>query len=184
MKPLALNKPHLLIMTGLPGSGKSHFAVQFSKTFKSPYVSFDQLFKLSDDNERLAGSYMKHLLSELFKTNHTIIVDGLASSKSNRLELKHLADLAGYQPLFIWVQTDEATIKTRLKKSPSSGRLISKFSAPEATEKPIIVISGKHTYPTQAKTILRYLAASKRTLKDATSHEKHPAVARRGVTVN
>jgi predicted kinase len=172
MKSLSLSQPHMLIMVGIPGSGKSFFAEKFSETFHAPYVGYDQILNISGDDDELSAKYMTYLLHELFKTSHTIIVDGLANTRAQRAELKRVADAAGYKPLFIWVQTDEATAKSRkISMSKKNGhpiadyeyeRLASEFTPPVAIERPVIVLSGKHTYATQAKVVLKNLAPPRR----------------------
>lgn len=168
MKSLSLSQPHLLVMVGIPGSGKSFFAERFSEMFHAPYVSYDRVMDVGGGNEESAAKYMTYLLHELIKTGHTIIVDGLADTRTQRAELKHLAASAGYKPLFIWVQTDAATAKARaLKTSKDRGRpltphefdqLAAYFVPLTAMERPV-VISGKHTYATQARVVLKHLAA-------------------------
>lgn len=168
MKSLSLSQPHLLVMVGIPGSGKSFFAEKFSEMFHAPYVSYDRVMDVGEGNEESAAKYMTYLLHELIKTGHTIVVDGLADTRAQRAEMKHLAAAAGYKPLFIWVQTDVATAKARaLKNTKDRGRpltpheydqLAAYFVPLTATEKPV-VISGKHTYATQARVVLKHLAA-------------------------
>jgi predicted kinase len=168
MKSLSLSKPHLLIMVGIPGSGKSFFAEKFSEMFHAPYVSYDRIMDVGEGNAEQAARYMTYLLHELIKTGQTLVVDGLADTRAQRAELKHLAHVAGYKPLFIWVQTDVATAKARaLKTSTDKGRgmtpheydqVAGYFMPLSAMEKPV-VISGKHTYATQARIVLKNLAA-------------------------
>lgn len=168
MKSLSLSQPHLLIMVGIPGSGKSFFAEKFSEMFHAAYVSYDRIIEVGEGNETSAASYMSYLLHELIKTGHTLVVDGLADTRAQRAELRHLAANAGYKPLFIWVQTDVATAKARALKG-SGGRkrgltpeeydqLAAYFVPPRTMERPV-VISGKHTYATQARVVLKHLAA-------------------------
>lgn len=170
MKSLSLSQPHLLIMVGIPGSGKSFFAEKFSETFRAPYVSYDKMMQVGEGNAESGAKYMTYLLHELLKTGHTIVVDGLADTRAQRTELKHLAHVARYKPLFIWVQTDVATAKARaLKAGKEKGhivtpdeyhQLVSYFVPPAAMERPV-VISGKHTYATQAKVVLKHLATAR-----------------------
>lgn len=158
-------------MVGIPGSGKSLFAEKFCSTFRTPRVSYDTIMELADQNGILADKYASHLLIELFKTRHTVVFDGPAGSPSQRAELKKFATAAGYKPLFIWVQTDEATSKARYAKmSKKSGRhttaaqydaMAREFTAPTTKEQPTVVISGKHTYATQAKAVLKHLTSNR-----------------------
>lgn len=180
MKSLSLSKPHILVMVGLPGSGKSFFARQFSDTFGAPVVSFDQvrhaLYKAPQhDKTELATikKIVEYQEDELFKTQKTFIVDGGADQKIERSELRKRAVKAGYDVLLIWVQTDENTAKYRSMKRSSRrtydqlnqsltseqyDQFAKRFTPPSHSESSI-VISGKHTYATQARVVLKKLVA-------------------------
>ncbi len=162
MKSLSLSKPHILIMVGIPGSGKSFFAEKFAETFRAPQVSLHSITSVVSD-ETVALKVANMQLEELLKTNQSIIVDGIAHSRAQRAELAKLAHDAGYDTLLVWVQTDPATAKGRAlkdKKQSSSeyDDSVKRFAPPVALEKPV-VISGKHTYATQAKVVLKKLSS-------------------------
>lgn len=170
MKSFSLSQPHLLIMVGIPGSGKSFFAEKFSKTFQTPLVSYDTIMELAGQDGMMADRYASHLLVELFKTKHAVIFDGPASGRAQRAELKKFALSAGYRPLFVWVQTDEATARSRfVKLNKRMGRRaaeqfeaqLREFTPPSDSEHPVVVISGKHTYATQTKAVLKNLASTR-----------------------
>lgn len=169
MKSLSLSQPHVIIMTGIPGSGKSFFAEKFADTFHAPYVSQTKVAQLANINETDATNVTIYQLQELFKTKQPIVFDGASNTRAERLELARLARKAGYETLFVWVQTDLATAKGRSTKelkdktSPTLpadefDRRVKRFTAPNAIEKPM-VISGKHTYASQAKVVLKKLSA-------------------------
>lgn len=173
MKPLSVTKPHLIIMVGIPGSGKSFFAEHFADTFKSPIISYDNLRKKisespnysknEDDSVRKIANY---ILNETLKTGRTIIFDGQSNSRIDRAQISKQAKDAGYEPLIIWVQTEPLTAKKRSTKLKDSkyktnpekfDQIYKQFNAPQITEK-AIVISGKHTYSSQLKIVLKSLA--------------------------
>jgi len=161
MKSLSLSKPHILIMVGIPGSGKSFFAEKFAETFHAPQVSLSAITSVVSD-ETLALKVASMQLEELVKTKQSIIVDGIAYSRAQRAELAKLAHGAGYDTLLVWVQTDPATAKARALKDKKQSNdeydhMVKRFAPPVALEKPV-VISGKHTYATQAKVILKKLS--------------------------
>jgi len=171
------NKPHLLITVGLPGSGKSFFAEHFAETFKAPIVSYEKLKLLKRqqdiDGDGVVDDYAKYILKEIMKTSQTIVYDGLTDSKKARMELVGIARELNYDPMFIWVQTDEATARKRALKITDSHKFSvteeefdnskKRFTAPNQKENPI-VISGKHNYASQLKIVLKNLAS--RQLKD------------------
>jgi predicted kinase len=180
MKALSLARPLLIMIIGLPGAGKSYFARHFSDTFGAPLVSADAMrFELFDTPQFTANEYglikrlLGHQLNELVKTKTSILVDGICNNRQDRLALEQFATLHSYGTMLVWVQTDEPTAKaratTRNAKRPGD-EFNSKINAAQFTEhtkqlnppvknEDYVVISGKHTYTTQAKMVLRKLAA-------------------------
>lgn len=177
MKSLSLSQPHVIIMVGVPGSGKSFFAEKFADTFRAPHVSFDKIAAIT--GAEAAEELAQYQLDELFKTNQSIIVDGIADLKTERLELARKARSHGYEPLLVWVQIDPSSAEqrsTRRTKDQPTPRLsveeyewrLKRFSPPSAIEKPV-VISGKHTYATQAKVVLKKLSAPRARISTSTT---------------
>ena len=185
MKHLSLTKPHLIITVGIPGSGKSYFAEKFASTFGAPYVSQQKIEALTLDH---VDEIIQLQLDELLKTNQSIIFDGDSATRADRVRLTKKARDAGYETLLIWIQTDQQTAKMRTtgKKSPSQKseegfeHSIKRFTPPNALERPL-VISGKHTYASQAKVVLKKLSAPRHT---AASQEQPPARSTRPNTRN
>lgn len=144
----------MIIMVGLPGSGKTFFAEKFSEMFNAPYVSEQKIGELvSGDTNAVA--YLQ--LEELLKTQQLIIFEGATNTRTGRMELSKKAHQAGYEPLFVWTQVDHATAKTRSKGNMIFEEQTRKFTPPNTIEKPL-VISGKHTYASQAKVVLKKLS--------------------------
>lgn len=172
MKSLSLTKPHVIVMVGIPGSGKSYFAERFAETFNAPLISFERLRNelfnkptYSDDEKAIIGRVCDYMLGELYKTHRTFIYEGPADSRTERQAIARLARTTGYEALFVWVQTESSTARSRVKKAVKGKTTISpaqfdsalkRFSAPHATEK-AIVISGKHTYASQLRIVLKRL---------------------------
>lgn len=163
MKSLSLATPHVLIMVGLPGSGKSFFAEKFAETFHAPYISLEKNAQfVQGDLEALTQAELK----ELVKTKQSVIFDGATESRAARSAISQIAKKAGYETLFIWVQTDGPTAKARalgqkrlhLATETDYEQRVKKFSPPQPTEKQLLVISGKHTYASQAKVVLKKLS--------------------------
>jgi len=162
MKSLSLSQPHAIIMVGLPGSGKSFFAKRFADTFNAPYISHDIILSLTSLDKKAVDALADYQLNELLKTKHSVVIEGGVSTRAERTDIARKLRSEGYQPLFVWVQTDAETAKARSLKTKQHGeeeheQLARRFSAPHPSEKPI-VISGKHTYATQAKIILKRLS--------------------------
>lgn len=162
MKSLSLIKPHMIIMVGLPGSGKSFFAEKFAETFNAPYVNRQRIGELTKENIDLLAQLQ---LNELLKTNQSVIFEGVAHTRAERLALVKIARQCGYEPLIIWVQVDSAAAKDRSTTSKDASidaaeyeRISKRFTPPNSTEKPL-VISGKHTYASQARVVLKKLSS-------------------------
>ena len=168
--------PHLVVMVGIPGSGKSFFADHFASTFSAPIVSSKTIrsalvqtpsFSASEQAAVRRISY--YLLDELLKTGQTFVYDSMSDARTDRQEIIRKAKLAGYHVLFVWVQTESATARIRAtKQSKDKASVISDeqfthfvkhFTVPSSVEKPI-VISGKHTYASQLKIVLSRLVVT------------------------
>lgn len=165
MESLHLGRPYAIMMVGIPGSGKSFFAAQFAEMFHAPYVDSLIIEKYSRDGDA-AGELIGLVLGELVKTGQSFIFEGNSDSRVHRTEFARWARSKNYQPLLIWVQVDQKTALTRSLKSGSVTRdafatILRNFSAPHEDEK-AIVISGKHTYATQARVVLAQLSKEAR----------------------
>lgn len=180
MKALSLSRPLIIMIIGLPGAGKSFFAGNFSSTFGAPLVSKDRLqFELfekpsfSAQEIGLIKRIAELQLTELVKTRTSILVDGLCSSRKERQQFEQFAAAHDYGTLIVWVQTDEPTAKTRSlartrkragdeynpKLTAEQFAMLAKQLNTPVKQEDYVVISGKHTYTTQAKMVLRKLAA-------------------------
>lgn len=170
------SKPFLLVAIGHPGAGKSYFARKFADMFNAPLVSFDEIrYELfneishSEDENLIVARMAGLQVRELLRTRKTIIIDGGHNPRVSRSELARVARGAGYNVLYVWVQTDEATARARsLKRSSTKEEdalnrslepeefetQVRKFTAPTEFEK-YIVVSGRHNFPSQARTVLK-----------------------------
>lgn len=166
MKTLSTTNPHLIIMMGIPGSGKTSFAEKFSDMFNAPYLNCPQVELLARDKESAALLADQHL-HELLKTKQTIVYEGGSSTRVERMKLYTTAKTADYTPLLVWVQIDTPTAFQRAAKNAkqqgvvfdedSFSKSVKRLTPPTSGENPV-VISGKHTYTTQAKTVLKRLS--------------------------
>ena len=169
MKPITPASPHAIIMVGIPGSGKSTFAEHFAETFKAPIINESRIAyeaQLSDDQTQAVSAV---LLKEILKVDRTFLIEALHHTKAKRTALIAQVTKAGYKPLVVWVQTEPYEAKRRsLKPQPHGAGLADQefdalynaFNAPTPQEK-AVVISGKHTYATQLKVVLKQLAGSR-----------------------
>lgn len=192
MKSLSLQKPHLIIVVGIPGSGKTFFASQFAKMFNAPFIHYEAIQtsfnnSLSDDRTAdVAGL----LFTELIKTGSTIILEGPGATRTERAALAQQARAVGYVPLYIWVQTEPITAKARAVTGvrAATNKIISqdefdqavkRFTPLAATEKSV-VISGKHTFSSQARIILKRLVEPEIAVRKAPVKPPAPRPTRNG----
>ena len=161
MKSLQLDRPHAVIVIGIQGSGKTFFAEKFASTFNAPFVE-QAMLDHAAANEEMAKELFNSVLKELLKTGRSIIIELILASRVERTELSKLLKQAGYTPMYVWVQVDMETAMARARKASGIGvddyrDRVRRFSPPHQSEH-ALVISGKHTFATQAKAVLRKLS--------------------------
>lgn len=187
------NKPHLIVTVGIPGSGKSFFAEHFSNTFKAPIISVDKIRQLmfgqptfSREENTILKGVLENMLKEVLKTERTVIFDGGSDLRSERTAIGKIAKEYGYEPLFVWLQTDPHTSRIRSTKLKNNATKITndqyenrikRFTPPHRIEKHI-VISGKHTYATQLKIILKHLAKNSTQSREQANNATRPPIKR------
>lgn len=180
MKSLSTSRPLVVLMVGIPGAGKSYFARQFADIFHTPLVSYDKIHYLlfsepefSKDEELIVASIMNTQMQELFKTQKTFIIDGAVNSRAARVEVERVARKYDYGTLTIWVQTDRDSARFRVttrKKSRDGDKYNVRLSPeqfekhekrinPPALKEDHVVVSGKHTFASQAKAVLKKIVS-------------------------
>lgn len=187
MKSLQLDKPHAIVVVGIQGSGKTFFAEKFAETFSAPYLDSKQLIEYAK-NKASAKKLLHSMISQLTRTGKTIVIE-TDGSKISRTELENTLKNTNYEMLLVWVQVDSVTAMSRARKTlgvtPQEYKEnLKKFSAPTASEQSL-VISGKHTFASQAKAILKKLSANNRPATQAATHDRSaaPAHHRGNITV-
>ncbi|MBQ3352866.1 AAA family ATPase [Candidatus Saccharibacteria bacterium] len=154
-------KPRAILIFGAPCSGKTTFAERFASKFSLAYYNLNEL----KDEYKFSRKNLITILGLITKTKQTIIVEGGLDTEKERSEIRSLFYNAGYEPSLVWIQTDVATIRNRLKMKHRSvakakeayNAAIDHLEAPSDNEHPII-LSGKHTFETQTKHVISGLA--------------------------
>lgn len=174
MKTLTLANPIIMMLVGLPGSGKSYFAEKFSETFNIACVSQNHIRRrlaarplYSKSEDSTVEKLQDYMMSQLVKTKVSFLLDGGCNTRKQRQTIEQFAKENKFRTLVIWVQTSQDFAKNRATKAKQPDYLqlseaqfdnqAKKFSPPK--QEGCVVISGMHNYTTQAKTILRKLAA-------------------------
>ncbi len=146
---------------GAPCSGKTAFSERFAKKYDLAYYDLDEL----RDKFHFSRRNILLIVTLIARTGKTMIIDGGVGTEKERDEMRNLFLSSGYDPTLIWVQTDVATIRNRMKlKYHSAAKAkeiydasVESLEAPSEIEKPII-LSGKHTFDTQTRHVLAGLA--------------------------
>ena len=155
------SQPRALLVFGAPCSGKTTFCEKFAKKFNLAYYDLAELSK----QQKLSREMLLFLIEQLAKTGQTLLFEGEIATEKDRAEIRRLLKNYGYETSTVWIQTDIATIRSRLKsrfrsvqKAKSAyDAAVSSLEAPSDLERPII-LSGKHTFETQSKHVLAGLA--------------------------
>lgn len=156
--------PHAFLVFGAPASGKTAFSEQFAKKFKLSYYNLSDL----KTEYNLSRKLVLMLIRELAKTHQNLIFEGEFDTERARIEIKNILRSAGYSVSVVWIQTDAATIRSRLKQRYRSVKKakevydenVPRLEAPSEIEHPII-LSGKHTFETQARHVISGLAGGR-----------------------
>lgn len=162
IKTLQLQKPHIIVVVGIPGSGKTFFAEKFSDMFGAPYQDFSRYRRAIDDQNK-AMELANNAFMQLLKTKQTVVVEGVGEQFSERQTFHSIAKKHGYEEFYVWVQTEPNTAKRRATQSKIAPIDEEEFIA-QATQfenfkkgEPFVVVSGRHTYASQAKLVLKRL---------------------------
>lgn len=190
MKPLSPASPHVIIMVGIPGAGKSAFAERFADTFQAPILNRTKLQRDLQLDEEQVDILSEAILKEFMKTKRTILLEGNLDDKKHRAELIKYFTKLGFRPLVVWVQTDTIEARRRAVKAYPQGSglssdefddIVKHFQAPQVSER-AIVISGKHTYTTQLKIVLKQIATNTQQ-KPGNTPNQPPQPRGRGVVI-
>lgn len=152
--------PRAILVFGAPSSGKTTFAENFSKRFNMPHYDVATMAEKYGLNRQTILLFIE----QLTKTRSNFIIEGGLDTEIDREEMRTILREAGYNPSLVWIQTDVATLKVRLRtklKSENKAKQeydsrIRAMEAPSESEQ-VIVLSGKHTFETQLKHVLHQL---------------------------
>jgi len=113
----------IIVVFGLPGTGKSYFSKHFAEKLNAEYVNTDEIRynmnKMGEyDNETkqlIYNQLMKEVKKRLqFASN--VIVDGTFHERSKRNQIKTQARKLNQRTVFIELKSNDSLAKKRLKK--------------------------------------------------------------------
>lgn len=178
MAKITPNKPLLILLYGLPGSGKSYFARQLSEHLNVAHIQGDriraELFEkpsYNKDENHVINSLMNYMAGEFLSAGVSVIYDTNALRLAQRRSLRNMAHKMHAVTLTVWVQIDEESAFTRVAKRDRR-KIDDKYSQPldrttfellnsgmqnPLTTEQYLVISGKHVFNTQKSAVMRKL---------------------------
>ncbi|WP_152266354.1 AAA family ATPase [Agriterribacter humi] len=112
----------VIIIFGLPGSGKSYFASRFAKVINAAYINSDKVRKetfeksvYSDLQKKAVYDKMLEQMKLSVKQNKNVVLDATFHKENTRKTfVEEMKDKGGIS--FIEIQADENTIRERLKR--------------------------------------------------------------------
>ena len=157
-------KLRAVLVFGAPGSGKTTFAEKFARKYNLAYYNLDEIRAEYGFTHEAVLS----ILEIITKAKQSIVIEGELRTEKERTEIRNILRAQGYKPTLVWVQTDFATIKMRLKAKHKTVKkaketydaAVAEMESPADFEKPVI-LSGKHTFETQTKHVLAGLAKAR-----------------------
>jgi predicted kinase len=177
---LSASQPLLILVVGIPGSGKSFFARQFAENYRFFCIDTgryeSELAGLHSSNKEVmvtAKKLANATFEEALKSFKHIVLEGSFNSLKEREALSNKARKAGFGVLVVWVQTDLETSEMRatnrdrrraddkfsLSLNLEEFKLLCKsFEKPVPSKESFVVVSGKHDFKSQSVIILKKIA--------------------------
>lgn len=118
-----IDRPMIIIIFGLPGSGKSFFASKLAEKMGYQYLNSDEIRlsifsrrEYSKAEKSQVYSVMLEKTETLIQQNEDIVLDATFYKKDIREKFIRLSKRYGRSLLFIEVVAEESIIRQRLKK--------------------------------------------------------------------
>lgn len=178
---LSAAQPLLVLVVGIPGSGKSFFARQFSESYKFFYIDsgryeseLESLQLSHEEISTVAKKLVNSTYEQALKSFRHIVLEGPFGSEKERDEVLSKAKKAGFGTLVVWVQTDDQTAgyralnrdrrraddKYSLQLSEEEfGAAKKSFQKPNPKRETLVVVSGKHDFKSQGVIVLKKIAS-------------------------
>lgn len=178
MGKIVPTKPILVLLYGMPGSGKTFFARQLSEQLQVAHLQADrirsELFQkpsYSKEENTVIASLMAYMTGEFLHNGVSVIYDVNSARTAHRRVLRNLANKYKAETIQVWLQIDPDTAFNRAIKrdrrtaddhyaqemTPAIFRqALTEMQNPDMTEK-YVVVSGKHVFNMQKNAFYREL---------------------------
>lgn len=119
--PEPASRPHLIILGGLPGTGKSYFSRRLADRVPAIILASDALRKTLvrrpvyswEENRRLFEA-SHELTEDLLRRGANVIFDATNLQEAHREELYHVAERAGARVVVVWVEAPPEVVWERM----------------------------------------------------------------------
>ncbi len=114
-------RPVLIVVSGLPGTGKSHFSRRLAEDLPSVVLESDALrkrlirsprYNASESNRLFDACHV--LIEELLSRGLSVILDATNLIETHRERLYKIADRAGARLTLVWVKAPPELVEERL----------------------------------------------------------------------
>lgn len=178
MNKLVLTQPTLVLLYGYPGVGKTYLARQLCEDIQAAHVQGERIrYELFSEprydrqENEIVSHLMDYMTEEFLNAGMSVVYDINAMRLTQRREMREMARKTKAQTLLIWMQIDIESAFVRVAKRDRR-KADDKYSVPldremfktlvqgmqnPAPNEDYVVISGKHTYPTQRSSVLKKL---------------------------
>jgi predicted kinase len=127
--PPPRRRPALVVLSGLPGSGKSTIAHELRQRVSAAVLQSDRVRKLlipvpdysTDESARVFGA-IHATLERLLADGIPAILDATTLEQRQRAPLARIAERTGARLILVWVQASEREVRRRLAARHAGGR--------------------------------------------------------------
>ncbi|MGC9343692.1 MAG: AAA family ATPase, partial [Bacteroidales bacterium] len=113
----------LILVFGLPGTGKSYFSSKLKNMLGANYLNTDRIREnigkkgdYSDESKQLVYNKLYEKTRNYLDKGEDLIIDGTFHKQKRRIRLREIADEKGHTLYSILIRADENTIRSRVKK--------------------------------------------------------------------
>jgi predicted kinase len=125
--PDAVVLPPFIVVSGLPGTGKSYFSRRLRDKIPAAIVESDTLRKALFSNPTYSPAESAYLfrvcyllIEELLQKGVPLIFDATNLTESHREQLYHIADVTGAKLILVRVEAPPALVRQRMEARRSA----------------------------------------------------------------